>query len=56
MSDSSLDRSSSSLPTLECFNAASAGNESVPNNLRLMTANDQIRELQTVIRDKYAYL
>ena len=53
MSDSSPDGSRSSL---DCFNGASAVDQgydiSSLKNLRVMQVNDQIRELQTIIRDK----
>ena len=53
MSDSSPDGSRSSL---DFFNGASAVDQgyNINNlkNLRIMRVNDQIRELQTIIRDK----
>ncbi len=51
MSDSSPDGSRDG--SFECFNGASAVDTGALPNLRVMENNDQIRELQTVIRDKY---
>ncbi len=48
MSDSSPDGSHTEL--CDCFNGASATGD-LPN-LRVMKINDQIRELQTIIRDE----
>ena len=48
--------SSDSSSSLEFFNGAGVIETSSLKNLRLIEANDQIRELQTVIRDKYVHI
>ncbi len=51
MSDSSPDGSREG--SFDCFNGASAVDTGALPNLRVMENNDQIKELQTIIRDKY---
>lgn len=45
--------STSSLDSVESLDAVSGRNGTYPSNLRLMEPNDQIRELQTIIRDTW---
>lgn len=50
MGTADLETANASVTTPEQVNASDFG-----KNLKILPPNDQVKELQTIIRDKYAY-